>query len=101
MIRAAIPDDIDRVLKPGALSFHCFDIIIRPGGRQWVTGLIPRLYGARAILNPWKESTAILGDSQTSFVSETAYNTPWKPILKLFYAGNGFPVWYNLLWHKP
>lgn len=101
VIRAAIPDDIDRVLKPGAPSFHCFDVVLRPGGRHWVNGLVRHLYGVRAILNRWKEPGEILSDPEAYFMSETAYNATWKSILKLSYAENGFLASYNLLWRRP
>ncbi len=99
-IRASIPDDIDRTLRPGALSFHCFDVCLRPGGQSWVNGLIPHLYRVRKILNPLKDPAEILRDPQTYFMSEAAYNLNWKPIMKQAYSETGFPSSYNLLWHK-
>lgn len=100
LIRAAIADDIDRVLKPAALSFHCFDIVVLPGGPHWVNGLIPHLYRTRVILNGWTSPDLIVADPRSYFMSEYAYNLSWKPIVKKSYAEMGRPLSYNLLWRK-
>lgn len=100
-IRGAIPDDIDRVLKPGGLSFHCFDILLRPGASHWINGLIPHLYGSRAILNRWQTPEELLLDPDLYHMSKAAYNDNWRPIMKLPWNAAGFPVSYNLLWRKP
>ena len=97
---ARVADDIDRVLKPGGLSFHCFDIVVRPDGRHWVCGLIPHLYATREIVNPWVGPGEILNDPEAYFMSKAAYEFYWKPILGLPWEEMRFPLSYNLLWRR-
>lgn len=100
-VHADVFRDINRVLKPGAPTFHCLDIMVRPKQQHWVAGLIPYLYSTGAIENHWVEPDVILEDQEAYHMSEAAYDTNWKPILGWSYKEIGWPVSYNLYWRRP
>jgi hypothetical protein len=102
LVRSALAEDIERVLKPGGFSFHCLDIVLRPGsGRHWYNTLISYFYEVREVLNPLVGPAEVLSDPRTYFMSEAAYDASWKTILQAPYEAFGLPASYNLLWRKP
>ena len=100
-VRANVLKDINRVLKPGAPSFHCFDAILRSGGKSWVNGLIPHLYSHAPVKTRFVPLAEIAADPDTYTMSRTAYEANWKPITKDSYENFGPPLSLNLLWLKP
>lgn len=96
--RVNVLKDINRVLKPGRLSFHCFDAIIRPGGKSWVNGLIPHLYDHASLLTTNPQLDEIAADPDLYAMSQSAYEANWQPITKDAYDIFGRPFSLNLLW---
>jgi hypothetical protein len=92
--------DIDRLLKPGGYSLHCFDVIWRKDG-VWSNELLYYMYGRAPVLNPlipWSEVTA---DPDLYVKSRSAYDALWRPLTNQTYEEFGRPFSYNLLWQKP
>ena len=92
--------DIDRLLKPGGYSLHCFDVIWRKDG-VWSNELLYYMDGRAPVLNPlipWSEVTA---DPDLYVKSRSAYDALWRPLTNQTYEEFGRPFSYNLLWQKP
>jgi len=97
-IRVNVLKDISRVLKRGCPSFHCFDAILRLGGKSWVNGLIPYLYGNALMQTRSVPLEEIEQDKDTYAMSQGAYDANWKPITKSSYAEFGRAFSLNLHW---
>ena len=94
-----ILDDLNRVLKPGCYSLHCFDSIIQPD-RLWTNKLLPFFFDNQATLNT-SASYEDLKDADDLFVlPESLYNERWFPHTKQPYADFGRPISINVLWKK-
>ena len=92
--------DIQRLLKPGGLSLHCIDAVIKKEHIK-IHPLVDYLYGSERIKNPRKSEDAIRNDSDLWGMSAAAYNRFWKSACKnLDYETFGIPFSYNLLWRK-
>lgn len=100
-VREKVLADIHRVLKPGGLSFHCFDAILRPAGRSWVNGLVPYLQQSAPVLTPPPQLESIATDPDTYCMSRSAYEANWQPITKAPYESFGRPFSLNLMWVNP
>jgi ubiquinone/menaquinone biosynthesis C-methylase UbiE len=100
-IRANVLKDINRVLKPGCPSFHCFDAILRKNGRSWVNGLIPYLYANASPLTRFVPLAEIDVDPDTYAMSQQAYDANWKPITKDRYEDFGRAFSVNVYWTAP
>ncbi|MCM0081182.1 glycosyltransferase [Geomonas sp. Red32] len=97
---AAINRDIDRLLKPGGWSLHCFDVVAR-GRYTWGNGLLPYLFKANRTVNRWAPFEQLYPDPYVYAMSEAAYDRHWKPMTKTSFREHGFPLSYNILWQKP
>lgn len=100
-VRVNILNDINRVLKPGCPSFHCFDSILRPNGNSWVNGLIPYLYENASLKTRFAPLTEVDADPDTYAMSRQAYEANWQPITKDPYEKFGRAFSINLLWTAP
>ena len=100
-VRVNVLNDMNRVLKPGCPSFHCFDSILRPAGNSWVTGLIPDIYANAPLLTTFVPLTEIEQNPDTYAMSRQAYEANWQAITNDPYEKFGRPVSLNLLWIKP
>ena len=98
--RVNVLADMNRVLKPGCPSFHCFDAILRPAGNSWVNGLIPYIYSSESLATRRASMEEIEADPDTYFMSQQAYEANWQPFTKEPYESYGRPFSYNLFWHK-
>ncbi len=94
--------DIDRVLKPGGMSLHCFDITVSRIKKCWTNDLAP--FMAHCFPN---ESISvsldnIAKDPQLFTVSEQYFNSVWKqhPAVSWNYE-DGKPSSWNIMWRKP
>ncbi|SDS27129.1 Methyltransferase domain-containing protein [Opitutus sp. GAS368] len=99
-IRVNVLKDMNRVLKPGGFSFHCFDAILRPAGASWVNGLIPYIYANAPLLTKFVPLSEIDTDADTYVMSQHAYDANWKPITKDDYSIFGRPFSLNLSWRN-
>lgn len=98
--RASILKDINRVLKPGAASFHLLDIVARPHGQTWINGLIPYLYQNAPLLTVPPDPTRILADPDTYYMSESAFDAYWLPAVRIPYRDYGRPLSITLFWNR-
>lgn len=96
---AAICADIDRVLKPGGLSGHAFDILMRSRG-FWFHKLIPWLHAQGIPLNPEVPQWKIRADADTWGMTRAGYEKLWQPITKKPFEVFGVPLSYNVFWRK-
>ena len=97
-VRVNVLNDINRVLKPGCPSFHCFDSILRAAGKSWVNGLIPYLYASAPMETKFIPLADIQQSSDTYAMSRRAYEANWQPITKDPYDQFGRAFSLNLLW---
>jgi ubiquinone/menaquinone biosynthesis C-methylase UbiE len=100
-VRENVLKDINRLLKPGCPTLHCFDAILRPAPKSWVNGLIPYIY-ANASLQTHSVPTGVLSNDPDLYtMSRSAYEANWQPITKDPYDVFGRAFSYNLLWSRP
>ncbi|QYM79781.1 methyltransferase domain-containing protein [Horticoccus luteus] len=97
-IRENILKDMNRVLKPGGYSLHCFDAILRPGGTSWINGLVPYLYSQISADTLETAISTIQNDANCYVMSQQAYDSNWKPITKDDYSEFGRPFSINVGW---
>jgi ubiquinone/menaquinone biosynthesis C-methylase UbiE len=100
-VRVNVIKDINRVLRPGCPSFHCFDSILRSSGKSWVNGLIPYLYANAPLQTKFVPLDEITRDADTYTMSKQAYESNWQPITKDAYEKFGRVFSMNLLWCSP
>jgi hypothetical protein len=81
--------DIDRILKPGCPSLHCFDACLRPGDQSYVNGLIPYLYANAPLRTRFVPLAEIEADPDTYAMSQQAYEANWQPITEELFSDYG------------
>lgn len=91
--------DLDRVLKPGGLSMHLFDAVVKDD-ISWCNPLAPYMFLQVATLNTLVSVPVIKADPDTYYMSERAYDRFWKPHTKKPYAVHGRPISLNVFWRK-
>lgn len=94
-----IKNDINRVLKPGGLSLHCFDIVIK-SDYVWTNKLLPFLFGETSPINSFIPFDVLLKDRDIFFMSKEAYDAFAKRHTKMEYEEFGKLMSYNILWLK-
>ncbi|MBI5783960.1 MAG: sulfotransferase [Rhodocyclales bacterium] len=92
--------DIDRVLKPGGLSAHAFDIVMQPKG-YWTNAFLPHILDNVALLHEAAPFWKIRLDPDTWTMSRSAYERLWQPVTRKAWADFGRPLSYNICWRKP
>jgi hypothetical protein len=95
----SLRDDLNRVLKPGGYSLHCFDIVIKPD-TVWTNPLLPMLFETQSTLNHWVPLELLQFDPDLYVLPESVYNRSWIKSCRLPYYEFGKPVSYNVLWQK-
>ncbi len=93
-----VAEDINRVLKPGAFSLHCFDVILLYSV-VWTNDLLPYLFNTQNPINKFITFEEMKEDPDLFLMSESAYNKTWKDNVKQPYVGFK-PLSYNILWQK-
>jgi len=93
-----VADDINRVLKPGGFSLHCFDVIFLYAV-VWTNDLLPYMFNNINTINKFIEFEKMKEDEDLFLMSESAFNKTWKKNVKQPYAGFK-PLSYNVLWQK-
>lgn len=94
-----ILDDINRVLKPGGFSLHCFDSILK-ANNIWTHPLLPFIFKNQVTLNSFIDLVEVRNDPDIYFMSKSAYNRLWERIIGEKYENFGKPFSYNVLWQK-
>ncbi len=94
-----VRDDLNRVLKPGGCSLHCFDIVITPDS-VWTNPLLPFLFQTQPTLNRFIPLESLRSDPDLYVLTEAAYNQRWKKTTQQSYQDFGKPLSYNILWQK-
>jgi glycosyltransferase involved in cell wall biosynthesis/Flp pilus assembly protein TadD/ubiquinone/menaquinone biosynthesis C-methylase UbiE len=91
--------DIERILKPGGYSLHCFDILVKEG-TVWSNGLLPYMFKDYDTINKFVPFEEMTHDADLYSMSERAYARCWEHVTKTPYQAFGKPVSYNILWRK-
>lgn len=91
--------DLQRVLKPGGYSLHCFDIVVN-NNRVWTNSLLPYLFEHVKACNSFIPFETLRHDSDLFTLSEELYQKSWEPYTKRLYCEFGRPTSYNILWQK-
>jgi ubiquinone/menaquinone biosynthesis C-methylase UbiE len=100
-IRVNILNDVNRVLKPGCASFHCFDAVLHPAGKSWsVNGLIFYIYASTELKTTLPSLDVIAKNPDTYFMSQQAYEINWQLLTNKSYEEYGRAFSLNLLWVK-
>jgi ubiquinone/menaquinone biosynthesis C-methylase UbiE len=97
-VHSNVLKDINRILKPGAPSLHCFDVFLRPGGQSYACGLIAYLYANAPLQTRFVPLAEIEADPNTYTMSQEAYEAQWRAITKISYSDLGRPCSLNLFW---
>lgn len=91
--------DINRVLSPGCLSLHCFDLIMHEK-LIWTNPLLPYLYNNAQPLNNLIPFSELLSDNDIYVMTKRAYDRCWRTITQKTYELFGRPFSCNILWCK-
>lgn len=92
-----ILSDMNRVMKAGAYSLHCFDIVVNKA-HIWSNSFLPYLFQKADPCNNFIEFNRMLSDPDLFMMSKFAYYRYWMPITKKTCHSFGLPVSYNILW---
>lgn len=92
--------DMDRVMKSGAFSLHCFDVVVKPDS-VWTNSLLPFLFRRYETVNRFTPFEQMVLDPSLYCMSESAYNHGWINITREPYKDFGRPLSCNILWQKP
>jgi glycosyltransferase involved in cell wall biosynthesis/ubiquinone/menaquinone biosynthesis C-methylase UbiE len=95
----SIINDINRVLKPGGLSLHLFDIVLKQKG-MWNNKFTQYIFENVATINQPATEDEMRRDPDLYAMSEEAYNKTWLHTTKVPYAEHGLPSSLNILWRK-
>lgn len=95
-----IVQDINRVLKPGELSLHCVDALLKEN-KVWIHPFLKYSFEQYNTINSFTEYLYIKNDPDVYFMSETAYDRYWKQLTKKSYLEQGKPFSCNVLWEGP
>ncbi|MGD0038765.1 MAG: glycosyltransferase, partial [Bacteroidota bacterium] len=96
----SVISDIDRVLKPGGFSLHCFDIVMK-NSNVWSNQFLYYMYEHTSVLNPSKQWTEVMNDADLYYMSREAYDQYWMSATHKSYEDFGKPFSYNILVRKP
>jgi glycosyltransferase involved in cell wall biosynthesis/radical SAM superfamily enzyme YgiQ (UPF0313 family)/ADP-heptose:LPS heptosyltransferase/ubiquinone/menaquinone biosynthesis C-methylase UbiE len=94
-----IRDDIERILKPGGYSLHCFDVVIKKDS-VWTNKLLPFLCQNLKMITPFVPFEELERDPDLYVMTEKAYQKGWQSTTKKTYLDFGKPLSYNVLWQK-
>jgi ubiquinone/menaquinone biosynthesis C-methylase UbiE len=96
----SIAADIDRVLKPGAYSLHCFDAVLKRQ-KLWVNQLLDHIFATRPTLNRPVGFEELAASEDLFVLPRTVYDRHWLPRNGVDYETYGRPLSINVLWRKP
>ncbi|MDD3295028.1 MAG: glycosyltransferase, partial [Geobacteraceae bacterium] len=91
--------DIERILKPGALTLHCFDMILKRDG-VWTNNFLHHIFSRIETNNKFVPLSDLIIDPNLFVMSENAYDRFWKSATGVSYQEFGYPFSYNVVWSK-
>lgn len=91
--------DINRVLKTGAYSMHCFDIIEKKNG-VWTNPFMIYLFDQLDTSNSFISFDQMTSDDNLNRMSKLAYYIHWMPTTRKTHNEFGNAISYNILWKK-
>lgn len=95
----SVLEDIQRVLKPGGLSLHLLDTILRDD-RIYYHKFLTISYAQYETFGKLPESNEIITDPDLFFMAKETYDLFWKPYTKREYEEFGTPLNISILWKK-
>jgi SAM-dependent methyltransferase len=93
--------DINRVLKPGCPTLHCFDAILGGRNKTWINGLIPFIHSHQKLSTHLLPTNQIWADPDLYYMTRRAYEASWEEFTKIPYEWFGRAFSLNLFWTKP
>jgi SAM-dependent methyltransferase len=96
---ADIARDITRVLRPGGLSLHCFDVLVGES-TVFIHPLLRFFFKNEETVNTFTDPSSMMNDPDLYVMSESAYRRYWQPLTGKTYLQMGRPSSYNVLWSK-
>lgn len=97
----AILADIDRVLRPGGLSFHLFDVVLDAGGTLRTNDFLSYLFARVPTLQRMPDAAALAGDPDLYVMTREGYDACWKGLTGKSYDAFGRPTSINIAWRRP
>lgn len=94
-----IINDIDRVLKPGGLSLHLFDIVLKAQS-FWTNKFTQHIFDNVDTINQAVTPEDMRQDPDFYAMSEEAYNKTWLHTTGVPYTEHGSASSLNILWKK-
>ncbi|HEY3490042.1 MAG TPA: glycosyltransferase [Candidatus Deferrimicrobiaceae bacterium] len=91
--------DIDRVLKPGGFSLHCFDIMLS-SGRNWGHEFMEFMAANCMADPPGTTLEEMARDPERYVISRRFFEDYWKPPAVEWKYDDGMPSSCNLFWRK-
>jgi hypothetical protein len=91
--------DLNRVLKAGCYSLHCFDSVLKPD-RLWTNGLLTFIFQNEKTINQFVPYVELCAVRDLFVLPENKYNKNWFPRNHITYNEYGKPFSYNVLWKK-
>lgn len=98
--------DLDRVLKPGGYSLHCFDVVLGSVNQQtgavanWTCGLLPFMHDFFVTGYDFPVLNSLLVNPDLFYMAESAYTRNWLRTTQKSYSEFGKPVSGNVGWQK-
>jgi len=92
--------DINRVLKPGAYSAHCFDVVWKDDF-VWTNRIMPYFFENEKMINDFIPVNNLMEDPDLFVMAEKYYERTWQVTTGKTYEDFGKPISYNILWKKP
>ena len=92
--------DINRVLKPGGISLHCIDVVLK-NDYQWANKILDYFYAHAPVVNKFIRLDQIIRDEDMFTMSEKYFSRSWEVTTGKKFEDFGKPVSYNLMWIRP
>lgn len=95
----AMCEDMLRLLKPGGLSMHCIDIVVKKDVVR-KHPLVEYMSANMPCANLLVSDAVMSHDPELWGMSKIAYDRNWLGVINVDYETFGVPVSYNCIWRK-